>query len=79
MFGASKKGAHLKGNEGSFSKYEIICITNYFENVLGRGGFGNVYLGTLQDGAQVAVKILSDSGGHGSKEFQSEVIRSKVD
>ncbi|RIA05024.1 hypothetical protein BRARA_K00629 [Brassica rapa] len=51
--------------------------TNNFgvENLLGGGGFGSVYRGTLQDGRDIAVKKMdqADFAGKGLKEFESEV------
>lgn len=41
--------------------------------MLGKGGFGNVYEGLLEDGTQVAVKIRSKSSNQGDKEFLMEV------
>ncbi|CAL5209772.1 unnamed protein product [Lathyrus oleraceus] len=44
------------------------------ENKIGRGGFGEVYKGTLIDGRQIAVKKLSQSSGQGGVEFINEVL-----
>jgi len=52
---------------------EVVNITNNFERVLGKGGFGKVYHGFL-NGDQVAVKILSEESTQGYKEFRAEVI-----
>ncbi|XP_024965687.1 cold-responsive protein kinase 1-like [Cynara cardunculus var. scolymus] len=48
---------------------------NFHEgNLLGRGGFGPVYLGKLQDGRLVAIKKLSlDKSQQGESEFLAEV------
>ncbi|XP_068662837.1 receptor-like cytosolic serine/threonine-protein kinase RBK2 [Aristolochia californica] len=45
----------------NFSLAELTAITNNFssENVIGRGGYGEVYKGQLPDGQYVAVKRLS--------------------
>lgn len=60
----------LKNNQFTYS--EILNITNNFEKIIGKGGFGAVYHGYLND-AQVAVKLLSASSAQGYKEFKSEV------
>ncbi|KAH6835577.1 hypothetical protein C2S53_003119 [Perilla frutescens var. hirtella] len=54
----------------------ILKATNNFsrENVIGKGGFGPVYMGNLSEGEQIAVKRLSRSSGQGLEEFKNEVI-----
>ncbi|KAF8098386.1 hypothetical protein N665_0268s0055 [Sinapis alba] len=51
--------------------------TNDFavDNLLGEGGFGSVYRGTLQDGREIAVKKMNHpvTAGKGLSEFKSEV------
>ncbi|GJN14993.1 hypothetical protein PR202_gb01877 [Eleusine coracana subsp. coracana] len=55
-----------------FTYKELEVITNNFKQVLGRGGFGYVYDGFLENGTQVAVKLRSDSSNQGVKEFLAE-------
>jgi serine/threonine protein kinase len=63
----------MKSKHQAFSCTEIINITDNFKTIIGEGGFGKVYFGTLQDQTRVAVKRLSPSSMQGYKEFQSEV------
>ena len=69
----SQNTSILKQKNQAFSHSQVLRITNNFETILGEGGFGKVYLGTLEDDTQVAVKLLSPSSKQGYKEFQSEV------
>ncbi|XP_017219852.1 protein NSP-INTERACTING KINASE 1 isoform X2 [Daucus carota subsp. sativus] len=64
------------GNLKKFSFRELQIATNNFssKNILGKGGFGHVYKGCLQDGTLVAVKRLNDgSTAGGERQFQTEV------
>ncbi|KAK3135035.1 hypothetical protein QOZ80_5BG0413810 [Eleusine coracana subsp. coracana] len=55
-----------------FTYGELETITNNFQQVLGRGGFGYVYHGIMEDGTQVAVKLRSESSNQGVREFLAE-------
>ncbi|KAJ1282711.1 hypothetical protein BS78_03G072000 [Paspalum vaginatum] len=52
---------------------ELKKITGSFKEKLGEGGYGLVFKGNLEDGRQVAVKILKGSKGNGV-EFVNEVV-----
>ncbi|MBA0848469.1 hypothetical protein Goshw_002676, partial [Gossypium schwendimanii] len=53
----------------------IATATDNFSsnNILGQGGFGPVYKGTLIEGQEIAVKRLSKNSGQGLEEFKNEV------
>jgi serine/threonine protein kinase len=52
---------------------ELKKITNSFSVELGRGGYGRVFKGSLQNGCAVAVKLLHDTT-HSGQEFVNEVV-----
>ncbi|CAH8383119.1 unnamed protein product [Eruca vesicaria subsp. sativa] len=56
-----------------YSYAQVKRITNSFAEVVGEGGFGTVYRGTLSDGSMVAVKVLKDSKCNG-EDFVNEVV-----
>jgi hypothetical protein len=72
---APPSGELSVGNTKAFPFDELYEITGGFarDNVLGEGGFGCVFKGTLGDGKVVAVKQLKGGGGQGEREFQAEV------
>lgn len=59
-----------------FQFRELQAATENFssKNMIGKGGFGNVYRGKLPDGTVVAVKRLKDGNAAGGElQFQTEV------
>ncbi|CAH8275867.1 unnamed protein product [Arabidopsis lyrata] len=72
----------IEGKAVNTSELPVFCLnaiaiaTNDFckENELGRGGFGPVYKGVLEDGREIAVKRLSGKSGQGVDEFKNEII-----
>ncbi|XP_039034111.1 probable serine/threonine-protein kinase PBL24 [Hibiscus syriacus] len=74
----SNKGENENVEAQAFTFRELAAATKNFrqESVLGEGGFGKVYKGTLQSTAQVvAVKQLDRNSVLGNKEFLAEVAR----
>ncbi|XP_010433127.1 PREDICTED: probable LRR receptor-like serine/threonine-protein kinase At4g29180 isoform X2 [Camelina sativa] len=76
-------GPLLPSGKRRFTYSEVSSITNNFNKVIGKGGFGIVYLGSLEDGTEIAVKMINDSSfgktkgsssssSQVSKEFQVE-------
>lgn len=64
------------GNLRQFGLRELHAATDGFspKNILGKGGFGNVYRGKLADGSTVAVKRLKDpASASGEAQFRTEV------
>ncbi|KAF1864026.1 hypothetical protein Lal_00031180 [Lupinus albus] len=64
------------GNLKKFHFRELQVATNNFcsKNLVGKGGFGNVYKGYLSDGSVIAVKRLKDCNAIGGEiQFQTEV------
>jgi hypothetical protein len=63
----------LQFDNRQFTYKELKTITNSFEKSIGKGGFGVVYLGYLEDGTPVAVKTRTESSSQSHNEFLGEV------
>ncbi|XP_027334657.1 receptor-like serine/threonine-protein kinase ALE2 isoform X2 [Abrus precatorius] len=63
------------GSAKIFTLNDLEKATNNFDSsrILGEGGFGLVYKGILNDGRDVAVKILKREDRRGGREFLAEV------
>ncbi|KAI4349320.1 hypothetical protein L6164_009922 [Bauhinia variegata] len=57
----------------ALSELEKATVKFSSKRVLGEGGFGRVYHGTLEDGTEVAVKMLTRDNQNGDREFIAEV------
>ncbi|XP_043690706.1 nodulation receptor kinase-like isoform X2 [Telopea speciosissima] len=60
----------------SIPTFTLECIetsTSNYKTLIGEGGFGSVYYGTLPDGQEVAVKVRSGTSTQGCGEFDNEL------
>ncbi|MBA0810933.1 hypothetical protein Gohar_002878, partial [Gossypium harknessii] len=75
MLGKSQNGIKLQELQ-LLDFVKLATATNNFHptNMLGKGGFGPVYKGKLQDGQEIAVKRLSRASGQGLEEFRNEAM-----
>ncbi|MBA0698600.1 hypothetical protein Goari_000305, partial [Gossypium aridum] len=73
--GGSQKHSSTLGLGRNFSLAELQEATKNFDSnaIIGVGGFGNVYLGTIDDGTQVAVKRGNPQSEQGITEFHTEI------
>ncbi|KAL0824134.1 hypothetical protein Bca101_047811 [Brassica carinata] len=55
-----------------FTYSEVVKMTNNFQRVIGKGGSGMVYQGTV-NGSEVAIKLLSQTSTQGYEQFKAEV------
>lgn len=72
---SKEKMAQWNSNLIWFTMDQIKAATNNFSrhNVVGTGGYGNVYRGTLMDGSIVAVKRFKNVSAAGDDDFFHEV------
>ncbi|KAH9530857.1 hypothetical protein CY35_19G005900 [Sphagnum magellanicum] len=72
-------GGHLqmvksaRGGANPYSLAEVTIATDNFKIQIGKGGFGPVYYGKLEDGQEVAIKVLDVKSSQGPSEFFNEV------
>ncbi|WCJ42685.1 Protein kinase superfamily protein [Euphorbia peplus] len=67
--------APYTGSAKTYSTIDMERATHNFDEsrIIGEGGFGRVYGGVLEDGTQVAVKVLKRDDHQGGREFLAEV------
>ncbi|PON86657.1 S-receptor-like serine/threonine-protein kinase [Trema orientale] len=77
--GTKRRGLESKKEDIDLPIFDLATIsraTKNFSNtsMLGEGGFGPVYKGSLSTGEEIAVKRLSKNSGQGLEEFKNEVL-----
>jgi hypothetical protein len=60
-------------NSRAFTVNEMVAATQNYNQKIGQGGFGSVFLGKLPEGRAIAVKVLSLFSKQGAHEFLNEV------
>ncbi|CAK9202717.1 unnamed protein product, partial [Sphagnum troendelagicum] len=75
----TKTSGHLQMMKSSrqsakfYSLAEVTAASDNFKTMIGKGGFGHVYYGKLEDGQEVAIKVLDVKSTQGPSEFFNEV------
>ncbi|KAJ3678991.1 hypothetical protein LUZ61_021155 [Rhynchospora tenuis] len=71
--GSGEQETQIHSEVKKFNHEELKDITNNFSHTIGRGGFGTVYHGYLENHAEVAVKVCSLESTQANKQFLAEV------
>ncbi|XP_015170171.1 G-type lectin S-receptor-like serine/threonine-protein kinase At4g27290 [Solanum tuberosum] len=71
-------GSEVGNKDLELPLFDLVTVTTATENfssanVIGEGGFGQVYKGILPDGLEIAVKKLSTYSGQGVQELKNEI------
>lgn len=74
MGGLTAKEKKRGGQVFTYKELELATDGFSERNVIGNGGFGRVFRGTLSDGTVAAIKVLHREGKQGEREFRMEVI-----
>jgi hypothetical protein len=61
-----------------YSLAEVVVATNNFKTMIGKGRFGPMYYGKLEDGQDVAIKELDIKSTQGQFEFFNEVCKNSL-
>ncbi|KAK7332312.1 hypothetical protein VNO80_29062 [Phaseolus coccineus] len=72
-----RKFGAVKNDVKVFTYAQLVEATNNYssDNLVGEGGFGNVYKGYIDSvGQPVAVKVLNREGAQGTREFFAEIL-----
>ncbi|KAJ3684849.1 hypothetical protein LUZ61_014013 [Rhynchospora tenuis] len=71
--GDGEQETQIHSEVKKFNHEELKDITNNFIRTVGRGGFGTVYHGYLENQTEVAVKVCSLESTQANKQFLAEV------